>query len=326
MVMSQQAQQRFLQAGSRRVDLSRPVCMGILNVTPDSFSDGGELGAGARGEAAAKGNKGFSVDVDKALRRAEQMVAEGAAIIDIGGESTRPGAAPVSGEEQMARVLPVVEAVVRELDVCVSVDTSHPQVMQEAINLGAGIINDVRALRTALSGQQAALGDQKQTQAIDVLADSDAAVCLMHLQGQPDTMQDNPRYSSGNTKADEASSVVAAVAAFLEARVAACREAGIGKERILLDPGFGFGKTVEHNYALLRHLGQLGKVGGEDYPLLVGLSRKSMIGAVTGRNEKARLAGSVAAAMLALQGGAAVIRSHDVGATYDAIQVYLACR
>ena len=262
--------------------------MGVINVTPDSFSDGGGLGGG-RG--------GFSVDVDKALMHASVMVAEGAVILDVGGESTRPGAEPVSDEEQMDRVLPLIAALRQRLDVCISVDTSSAAVMKEAVAAGAEIINDVRALT--------------QEGALEAAAASTAAVCLMHSQGEPATMQDDPRYED----------VVAEVEGFLSRRAGACREAGIEARRILLDPGFGFGKTPRHNFLLLRELPRLRQAG---YPLLAGVSRKSMIGAATGREVGGRLAGSVAATVLALQGGAAVIRSHDVAATQDAIRVYSA--
>ncbi len=295
-----------LHAGSHRIDLSNPVCMGIINVTPDSFSDGSELrveaGTETKTKAGAKAEEvespaDFAVDIDKALRRAKRMVEEGAAILDIGGESTRPGAAPVSEQEQMDRVLPVITAIRRELDGCISVDTSSAAVMAEAIAQGAELINDVRALREPGALEQAAA--------------SSAAVCLVHMQGTPDTMQDKPQYQD----------VVAEVQQFLEQRASACRTAGIAPQRIVLDPGFGFGKTAEHNFCLLKDLPRLQASG---YPLLAGISRKAMIGAATGQAVNGRLSGSVAATVMALQGGAAIIRTHDVAATRDAIRVHSA--
>lgn len=278
-----------LTAGARQIDLSAPICMGILNTTPDSFSDGAQL--------ARSGSACFEVDVDKALRSAEGMLADGASIIDVGGESTRPGAAKVSLQEEMDRVLPVVEAIRQRLDVCISVDSSSPQLMRAAVSAGAELINDVRAL--------------SRDGALTSAADSGAAICLMHMRGQPGTMQDDISYDN----------VVDEVSAYLLQRVEACRLAGVGDDRLLLDPGFGFGKTVAHNYQLLRGLPQLAKHG---LPILVGISRKSMLGAVTGREVDDRLAASVAAATLAMQGGAKIIRSHDVAATVDAIRVHCA--
>lgn len=278
-----------LTAGARQIDLSAPICMGILNTTPDSFSDGAQL--------ARSGSACFEVDVDKALRSAEGMLADGASIIDVGGESTRPGAAKVSLQEEMDRVLPVVEAIRQRLDVCISVDSSSPELMRAAVSAGAELINDVRAL--------------SRDGALTSAADSGAAICLMHMRGQPGTMQDDISYDN----------VVDEVSAYLLQRVEACRLAGVGDDRLLLDPGFGFGKTVAHNYQLLRGLPQLAKHG---LPILVGISRKSMLGAVTGREVDDRLAASVAAATLAMQGGAKIIRSHDVAATVDAIRVHCA--
>jgi dihydropteroate synthase len=278
-----------LKAGARQIDLSRPVCMGILNTTPDSFSDGAQL--------ARAGSERFAVDVDLALARAEAMLGEGAVFVDIGGESTRPGAEPVSVGEELNRVIPVVEAIQRNLDICISVDTSNPTVMREAVAAGAELINDVRALT--------------RDDALQAAAASKAAICLMHMQGQPQTMQQNVSYSD----------VVAEVRDTLQQRIKACLDAGIENNRLLVDPGFGFGKTVQHNFQLLKQLPSLQSLG---LPLLVGMSRKSMIGAATGRDLDQRLAGSVAAASLALHNGAHVIRSHDVAATMDAIRVHCA--
>ncbi|HET8731877.1 MAG TPA: dihydropteroate synthase, partial [Moraxellaceae bacterium] len=245
-----------LQCGSRLLDLRQPVVMGILNVTPDSFSDGGRFMA-----------------VDDALAHAARMVGEGARIIDVGAESTRPGAAPVSAQEELDRILPVVERIAAELDVVISVDTSTPAVMQEAARRGAGLINDVRAL--------------VRPGALQAAAASGLPVCLMHMQGEPDSMQAAPRYDD----------VCTAVETFLLARVDACCEAGIGTERLLLDPGFGFGKTLAHNLDLMVALPRLVALG---YPLLVGVSRKTMLGAILGGAPVSeRLYAGVAAAAIA---------------------------
>lgn len=261
------------------VDLSRPRVMGILNVTPDSFSDGGR-----------------HADLGAAVERARAMVAEGADFIDVGGESTRPGADEVPVEEELRRVLPVIESLAGELPVPLSVDTSKPQVMRAACAAGAALINDVRAL--------AAPG------ALEAAAACGVPVCLMHMQGAPRSMQADPRYDD----------VVAEVRAFLAERVAACRRVGIGQDRLLLDPGFGFGKTLDHNLTLLRHLETLAVDG---LPLLVGVSRKRMIGEMLGddRPPEARVHGSVAAALWAAQRRAAILRVHDVAATRDALRV-----
>ena len=266
-----------LDCNGRALSLDSPRVMGILNVTPDSFSDGGRFQRR-----------------DAAIRHALSMQAEGAAIVDIGGESTRPGAAEVPVDEELERVVPLVEALVAELDIPVSVDTSKPEVMREAVAAGAGMINDVNALRAE--------------GALDAAVVTGVPVCLMHMQGKPRTMQQAPRYGD----------VVGEVKAFLEARAGACLDAGIPRERILLDPGFGFGKQLEHNLALLRHLRVFGESG---YPLLVGISRKSMLGQLTGRDVDGRLAGSIAAAVLAVERGASIVRVHDVAATVDAIRV-----
>lgn len=275
----------LFQCGSRTLDLSTPQVMGILNATPDSFSDGGHL----------YGQTGLCVDL--ALKRAEQMLVEGASIIDVGGESTRPGASIVGLEEELARVVPVVEAISRELDVVISVDTSSPEVMCEAAKVGAGIINDVRALT-----REGALAAAAQT---------GLPVCLMHMQGQPDHMQDKPGYEN----------VALDVMNFLQQRVSECEAAGIARSKICLDPGFGFGKTDAHNLQLLKQLPQLVEQG---FPVLAGLSRKSILGRLLNRDTDARLAGSLALAMLAVQGGANILRVHDVAATVDVINVQLA--
>ncbi|HFT8623015.1 TPA: dihydropteroate synthase [Pseudomonas aeruginosa] len=266
-----------LPCSSRVLDLARPHVMGILNVTPDSFSDGGRYDR-----------------LDDALRHAERMVREGATLIDVGGESTRPGARSVSPTEELERVAPVVERIARELDVVISVDTSTPAVMRETARLGAGLINDVRSLQ--------------RDGALDAAVDSGLAVCLMHMRGEPQTMQNAPAYQD----------VVAEVGAFLQERVDACVAAGIDRERLLLDPGFGFAKTLEHNLVLFRHLQALHGLG---LPLLVGVSRKSMIGKVLGREVDERLYGSLALAALALAKGARIIRVHDVAATVDVMRM-----
>ena len=255
--------------------------MGVLNVTPDSFSDGGRHAA-----------------FEDALRAAEAMLAAGAAFIDVGGESTRPGATPVAPDEELRRVLPVVRALVAR-GARVSLDSSKPEVIAPCLAEGVALVNDVRALR--LPGALAAV------------AASDAAVCLMHMQGEPGSMQSDPRYGD----------VVLEVAAFLDARVAACEAAGIARGRLVLDPGFGFGKTLTHNLELLRGLPRLAAAG---LPLLAGLSRKSMIGALTGRSPGERLAGGLALALAAVEGGARIIRTHDVAETVDALKVWGAYR
>lgn len=264
------------------MELAAPAVMGVLNVTPDSFSDGGRYAT-----------------VDAAVAQGLRMAEEGATIIDVGGESTRPGSSPVDAREELERVLPVVEALTGRLDVCVSVDTSKPEVMRAVVAAGAGMINDVRALGTR--------------GALEAVAESGAATCLMHMRGEPRGMQDDPQYED----------VVAEVAGFLAERVEACRRAGIGAERICVDPGIGFGKRPEHNLALLASLGRLG-VGG--LPVLVGVSRKSLVGIITGRPPAERLAGSVAFAALAVAAGAAIVRAHDVAATVDAVKVASALR
>ncbi|MGQ0332993.1 dihydropteroate synthase [Halomonas elongata] len=267
-----------LQCGRHRLDLSFPHVMGILNVTPDSFSDGGH-----------------HVALDDALRRAEQMLAEGAAIIDVGGESTRPGAAEVSTQQELDRVLPVVETLVHELDALVSVDTSTPEVMREAANAGAGMLNDVRNLR--------------RDGAVRAAASTGLPVCLMHMLGEPGDMQDAPHYDRP---------VEEAVAEFLEERVAACEASGLRRERLLIDPGFGFAKTVEHNLRLLKYMDRLTSL---ELPILVGMSRKSMIGKVLERPVEERLAGGLALSALAVERGARILRVHDVGPHVDAVNM-----
>ncbi len=280
--MSSATGSSILHCGKHKLDLSRPVVMGILNTTPDSFSDGGNSYL----------DDHLSIDI--ALRRAEKMLADGAVIIDVGGESTRPGAASVSEQEELDRVVPVVEALVSRLDALVSVDTSTAAVIRESARCGAGMINDVRAL----------LRDG----ALLAVAETDLPVCLMHMQGQPTTMQANPVYDD----------VVTEVRCFLQERIEACLTQGIAGARIILDPGFGFGKTLAHNLELLQRLAEFGVLG---YPLLVGMSRKSMLAQLLNRPVDERLPGSLALAMLAAQRGAAIIRVHDVAATVDVLKV-----
>ena len=251
--------------------------MGVLNVTPDSFSDGGRF-----------------TDLEAALVQAERMAKAGAAIIDVGGESSRPGAVAVSVQAEIDRVMPVIEAIAERLDVPVSIDTSKPGVMREAVAAGASMINDVCALRREGALEQA--------------AGLDVAVCLMHMQGEPRTMQEHPRYGD----------VTAEVTEFLAGRVAACTGSGIARDRITVDPGFGFGKTAEHNLELLSGLRRLLAL---ELPLTVGLSRKSTLGKLTGRPVDERMPAGLAAAVLAVERGAHIVRTHDVGPTVDAIRV-----
>jgi dihydropteroate synthase len=270
-----------LRCGRFELSLSRPLVMGIVNVTPDSFADGGRY-----------------ADASKAIEHAMRLREEGADILDIGGESTRPGAAPVAAGEELRRVLPVVEAMCGQ-GIPVSVDTSKPEVMRAVLAAGASMINDICALDSAA--------------AMAVVAGADCAVCLMHRQNDPATMQLAPHYQD----------VVGEVKAFLAARIAAAEAAGIARGRIVADPGFGFGKTATHNVVLLRELRQFTTLG---VPLLAGLSRKSTIGRITGRTVEARVYGSVAAALLAVERGAAIVRVHDVAATRDALAMYVAVR
>lgn len=264
----------------RMLDLSRPRVMGVLNITPDSFSDGGRF-----------------LGRDSALRHAEAMIQAGADFIDIGGESTRPGALAVSADEELARVCPIVAALRERFDVVVSVDTSTPEVMLESARLGAGLINDVRALQ--------------RPGALEAAQDCGLPICLMHMQGQPGTMQNDPQYDD----------VTRSVLDFLRSSAERALEAGIVREKILLDPGFGFGKTLVHNLQLLRDLPAFSALG---YPLLIGVSRKTMIGQITGRDVAHRTSGSVAAALLAVERGAAIVRVHDVPETVDALKVWMA--
>lgn len=269
------------------LDLSTPIIMGVLNITPDSFSDGGRWLSGGR------------PDLDALRRVAVAMVESGAKILDIGGESTRPGATPVSEEEELDRVVPVFEALKNETDAVLSLDSSSPSVMRAAAGAGAGLLNDVRAF-----GRQNAL---------EVAADLSLPVCLMHMQGAPDTMQKSPEYLD----------VVAEVNQFLAARVEACVAAGIERSQIVVDPGFGFGKTLEHNLTLLAQLDRLEEL---DLPIMVGLSRKSLIAKLTGREVDDRLPGSLALAMLAAQGGASILRVHDVAETADVLRILQAVK
>ncbi|MBI6702378.1 dihydropteroate synthase [Pseudomonas viridiflava] len=269
-----------LPCGNRVLDLAHTHVMGILNATPDSFSDGGRYS-----------------QLDAALRHAQEMVAAGATLIDVGGESTRPGARPVSPAEEVDRVAPVVERIARELDVIISVDTSTPEVIVESARLGAGLINDVRSLR-----RPGALG---------AAATTGLPVCLMHMLGEPGDMQDNPHYQD----------LIGEVSAFLADRMERCEAAGIPKDRIILDPGFGFAKMLEHNLSLFRHMEALHALGR---PLLVGVSRKSMIGAVLGRPVGERLIGGLALAALAMTKGARILRVHDVAETADVVRMIAA--
>ena len=270
-----------LQCGRFELDLSRPRVMGVVNVTPDSFSDGGEF-----------------LDPERAVAHARRLIEEGADLIDVGGESTRPGAEPVDAAEEWRRIEPVLRAL-RDSPVPVAVDTMKPPVMRAAIDAGASMINDVNALR--------AQG------APEAVSRSPVAVCLMHMQGEPRSMQVAPHYDD----------VVAAVAAFLRERIAAAERSGIARNRIVADPGFGFGKTAAHNLEMLRRLPEIADLG---VPVLVGLSRKSTLGAITGRPSQERLAASVAAALLAVERGARIVRVHDVAATRDALAVLTAVR
>ena len=274
-----------LQCGQRVLSLDTPQIMGVLNVTPDSFSDGGQL----------LSNEGLLHD--RLLERASQMVADGAAILDIGGESTRPGAAPVSLQEELDRVMGAVQLIAPRLDVILSIDTSTPEVMREAAQAGAGLLNDVRAF--SREGAMAAA------------VASQLPVSLMHMSDEPERMQEQTEYVD----------VVTDVKAFLAHRIAACREAGIAKDQMMIDPGFGFGKTVAQNYEMLRRLEEFASF---DLPILVGVSRKSMIGAITGRPASERVVPSAVLAVMAAARGASVIRVHDVAETADALAVWQA--
>ncbi|MCH5513459.1 dihydropteroate synthase [Pseudomonas syringae] len=269
-----------LPCGNRVLDLAHTHVMGILNATPDSFSDGGRYS-----------------QLDAALRHAEAMVQAGATLIDIGGESTRPGARPVSASEEVERVAPLVEVIARELDVIISVDTSTPEVMLATAGLGAGLINDVRSLQ--------------RPGALEAAASTGLPVCLMHMLGEPGTMQNDPHYDD----------LVGEVCAFLAERMKQCVAAGIGQQQIIIDPGFGFAKTLEHNLSLFKHMEALHALGR---PLLVGVSRKSMIGAVLGRPVDQRLSGGLALAVLAMAKGARILRVHDVAETADVVRMIAA--
>ena len=271
--------QMILQCGKYRLAFDRPLIMGVVNVTPDSFSDGGHY-----------------LRHDAAVAHAHRLIDEGADLLDIGGESTRPGAAPVSLEEERRRVLPVLEALL-SANIPLSVDTQKPELMREAAAAGAAMINDVNGFEAA--------------DALQAVSGSDCAVCIMHKQGQPQTMQQAPQYRD----------VVAEVDTYLRARIAAAEATGIARSRLVIDPGFGFGKTLAHNLSLLRELDRVAAAG---VPVLAGLSRKSMIGALTGREVGDRVFGSVAAALIAAQRGAVILRVHDVAATRDALVVWKA--
>ena len=273
--------------GARTLDLSRPRIMGVLNVTPDSFSDGGQLYRNGR------------VDTDALLKRAEQMLGEGADILDVGGESTRPGATVVSEAEELDRVVTAVEALDQHYDTVISVDTSTPSVMRESAKCGAGLLNDVRGFQ--------------RPQALQTAADSGLALCVMHMQGEPDTMQTAPTYND----------VVQDIAEFLSQRLADLGAVGIDLDRVIIDPGFGFGKTAKQNFELLARLEVLSNLG---QPVLVGLSRKSMISSVLDRPPEQRMVASVALALMAVERGARIVRAHDVGATFDALSMWQTAR
>ncbi len=274
-----------MRAGRHQLALDKPQVMGILNVTPDSFSDGGQLW------------RSNAVNTERLLQRAQLMVDAGATIVDIGGESTRPGAQPVSLQEELDRVIPAVELINRRLDVVISVDTSSAAVITEAARAGCGMLNDVRALT--------------REGALAAAAATELPVCLMHMQGQPDTMQAKPVYRDATAE----------VCGYLADRVAACVDAGVERQRLVLDPGFGFGKTLEHNLQMLNRLPQFAELG---LPLLVGISRKSMIGQVLQKPVEERLYGGLAAAVLAVVKGAWILRVHDVAATQDVVRMTMA--
>lgn len=273
---------KTLNCGGKILDITQPQVMGILNVTPDSFSDGG-----------------IFLSVESAVAQARRMVEEGAAIIDVGGESTRPGATAVTSWQEIDRVLPVIEAIHRELPVIISIDTSKPDVMRAAVAAGAGMINDVRALR--------------EEGALQTAARCAVPVCLMHMQGEPRSMQQAPQYDD----------VVAEVKAFLAERIAVCVAVGIPREQVIIDPGFGFGKALGHNLRLFKYLDTFQELG---LPMLVGVSRKSMISAVLGHPVEQRLPASIALAALAVWQGAMIIRAHDVQATADAVKMIWAVK
>jgi dihydropteroate synthase len=270
-------------ARGRALDLSETIIMGIVNVTPDSFSDGGQF-----------------FNITAALKHAMQLLDDGATILDIGGESTRPGAPDVTLEDELQRVIPIIKAIREQSDCVISIDTSKSEVMRQAIEAGADIVNDVRALQ--------------EPGALEVVAQyPDVVVCLMHMQGQPRSMQNDPRYDDLASEINE----------FFNQRIAACETAGIRQSQLILDPGFGFGKTLKHNYQILSQFNDFAQFG---LPLLAGLSRKSMIGNLLNRDTKDRLAGSLAGALIAAQNGAHIIRVHDVKETADVLGVYQACK
>jgi dihydropteroate synthase len=268
-----------LQCGKFRLSLNRPLIMGVLNVTPDSFSDGGKY-----------------IELNQALNHAKALISEGADLLDIGGESTRPGAQPVSLEDERRRVLPVLNALAGGV-IPISIDTQKPQLMREAVTAGASMINDVCGFRA--------------DGAFEAVANSDAAICIMHMQGEPRSMQQAPHYDD----------VTGEVREYLAGRVLAAQQSGIGTDRIVIDPGFGFGKTMEHNLAMVRELRKFRGIGSA---LLVGISRKSMLGKMTGRDPLQRVHASTAAALIAVQNGAQIVRVHDVAATRDALAVLAA--
>jgi dihydropteroate synthase len=271
--------------GERTLDLSQPIIMGVLNVTPDSFSDGGQLYQDA------------ALSHSLLLKRAEQMVLDGAQLLDVGGESTRPGATPVSESEELDRVLGAVEVLTRHVDAVISVDTSTPSVMTESARLGAGLLNDVRGFR--------------RPGALEAASATGLPVCIMHMQGEPDTMQQNPEYDD----------VMSGVRDFFTDRLNACEAAGLSRGQVILDPGFGFGKTAEHNFHLLARLKELCLT---EQPILVGLSRKSMIASVVDKSPEERVFASVALALMAVERGASIVRVHDVAATADALAMWRA--
>ena len=270
-------------ARGRALDLSEPIIMGIVNVTPDSFSDGGQF-----------------FNITAALKHAMQLLDDGATILDIGGESTRPGAPDVTLEDELQRVIPIIKAIREQSDCVISIDTSKAEVMRQAIEAGADIVNDVRALQ--------------EPGALEVVAQyPDVVVCLMHMQGQPRSMQNDPHYNDLASEIND----------FFNQRIAACETAGIRQSQLILDPGFGFGKTLKHNYQILSQFNDFAQFG---LPLLAGLSRKSMIGNLLNRDTENRLAGSLAGALIAAQNGAHIIRVHDVKETADVLGVYQACK
>jgi dihydropteroate synthase len=273
---------KTLNCAGKLLDLSQPQIMGILNVTPDSFYDGG-----------------LFISKEEALTQAEKLFEEGAAIIDVGGESTRPGATPVSEQEELDRVIPVIESIHKELPVIISIDTSKPQLMYEAVRAGAGMVNDVYALR--------------QAGAVQMMADLDVPVCLMHMKGEPRTMQQDPHYED----------VILDIKDFLQQRIQECEQAGVERTKIIIDPGFGFGKTVQHNLELVKQLPEFSTLG---LPIMVGFSRKSTIGAILNKPADDRKSGSLSLAVIACWLGANIFRVHDVKETADALKLCVAVK